>query len=267
MAASLALVAVLAPACASDLVPLRYGLEPGRTLEYRLRLEALVRRTLQDAPTEQRLVATFTSRQTITEDLGGGRARARITLDPIGLKVDGRAASPGPPQAFVVRLSSDGSVVEVESASGAPPEVLVPLGLDRLLPRLRPVLPTAAVAPGDTWASDLDLSDAAGTLSLDVSSRLAQLGLAGGHRAALIRSSYTSPVSRREEFANAIADIRGRDVGAQAAWFSLEGFLVSASGDSVGDYEVTFRPPGGDVGTGTVSGTLSVELHTEIGLV
>lgn len=264
MAASLALLA--AAACTSDRIPLRYGLEPGRTLDYSVRLDARVRRVLQGAPTEQRLVASFRSRQTITEDLGDGRARARITLEPISLTVDGRAVAPGPPQEFVVGLSSDGSVVEVESASGAPSEVLVPVGLDRLLPRLRPVLPPGPVSPGDSWASDLDLSDSSGRLSLDLSSRLAQLGLASGHRSALIRSSYTSPVERRETFENAIADIRGRDVGAQAAWFSLQGFLVRARSDSVGDYEVTFRPPGGDAGTGTVSGTLRVVLHTEMEL-
>jgi hypothetical protein len=264
-AASLALLA--AASCATDRVELRYGLERGRTLEYRLQLEATVRRTLQDEPTEQRLVARFRTRQTVTEDLGDGRARAVITLEPQSLTVDGREATAGPAQEFVVRLSADGSVVEIESASGAPPEVLVPVGLDRLLPRLRPVLPPAPVSPGDGWSSDLDLSDEAGTLSLDVASRLAELGLAAGHPAALIRSSYTSPVSRRETFANAVADIEGEDVGAQAAWFALDGFLVRAEGDSVGDYDVTFRPPGGDSGTSTVTGTLSVRLHTEIELV
>jgi hypothetical protein len=157
-------------------------------------------------------------------------------------------------------------VTEIESASGAPPEVLAPVGIDRLLPRLRPVLPPGPVLTGDRWGSDLDVTDETGSLSLDVSSRLSALGLAGGRRAALIRSSYTSPVSRRETFANAIADIDGRDVGAQEAWFALDGYLVRASGDSVGDYDVTFRPPGGDAGVGSVTGTLAVELHTEIEL-
>lgn len=263
-----AIALLLAASCSStDRVTLRYGLQDDRTLVYRLVLDADVRRTLGDQPTRQRLRATFRTVQTITEELGPDRARARITLEPETLVVDGREATPGPSQEFVVRLSSDGSVVEVESASGAPPEVLLPVGLDRLLPRLRPVLPPDPVSPGDAWGSDLDLRDEAGTLSLDLSSRLARLGIESGHSAALIRSTYTSPVSRRERFANAIADIQGRDVGAQSAWFALDGFLVRATGDSVGDYDLTFRPPGGDAGIGEVSGTLAVTLHTEMVLV
>lgn len=258
---------VAAPGCTTDRVTLRYGLEEGRRLEYRLLLDARIRRTLSGEPAEQRVQARFLSTQTILELVGDGRARARITLEPQTLVVDGRAATAGPDQEFVVVLSRDGSVTEVESATGTPPEVLAPVGIDRLLPRLRPVLPPGPVASGDRWGSDLDVTDESGSLSLDVSSRLASLGLAEGRRAALIRSSYTSPVSRRETFANAIADIDGRDVGAQAAWFALDGYLVRATGDSVGDYSVTFRPPGGDAGVGSVRGTLSVSLHTEIELV
>jgi hypothetical protein len=253
---ALSLVLLAAAGCTSDRVALRYGLEAGRVLHYRLSLEADVHRTLSGEPGEQRLAATFDTSQTVLELLAGGRARARITLEPRSLTVDGRAATPGPNQEFVVVLNPDGSVIEVESSSGAAPEVLAPVGIDRLLPRLRPVLPPGPVSPGDRWGSDLDLTDASGSLSLDVSSRLSALGLSGGHRAALIRSSYTSPVSRREAFANAIADIEGRDRGAQEAWFALDGFLVRASGDSVGDYDVTFRPPGGDAGVGTVTFTL-----------
>jgi hypothetical protein len=265
LALSLALLA--ATSCTSDQVSLRYVLRSGRSLEYRLVLEATVRRTLAGDPSEQRLVAAFHTTQTILEDLGSGGARAVVTLEPESLTVDGREATPGPDQEFVVVLSPDGSVTRVESASGAAPDVLAPVGLDRLLPRLRPVLPPGPVSTGDAWASDLDLTDDTGSLSLDVSSRLAALGLAEGHRAALIRSSYSSPVDRRATFENAIAQIEGEDVGTQAAWFALDGFLVRATGDSVGDYRVTFRPPGGSSAVGSVSGTLSVLLHTEIALV
>jgi hypothetical protein len=264
---ALALALLAATACGTDRVSLQYVLPSGRSLEYRLVLEATVRRTLGEDPREQRLEAVFRTRQTILEDLGSGRARAVVTLEPESLTVDDKQATPGPDQEFVVVLSPDGSVTEVESVTGAAPDVLAPVGLDRLLPRLRPVLPPGPVSPGDDWASDVDLTDDTGSLSLDVASRLAALGLAGGHRAALIRSSYTSPVDRRATFENAIAQIEGEDVGTQAAWFALDGFLVRASGDSVGDYRVTFRPPGGSGGVGSVSGTLLVLLHTEIELV
>jgi hypothetical protein len=73
-------------------------------------------------------------------------------------------------------------------------------------------------------------------------------------------------VKRREIFANAVADIEGRDVGTQEAWFALEGFLVRASGDSVGRYHVLFRPPGGEVGVAPVEGELHVRLHTDMRL-
>jgi hypothetical protein len=55
-------------------------------------------------------------------------------------------------------------------------------------------------------------------------------------------------------------------VGAQEAWFALDGFLVRASGDSVGSYRVTFTPPGGEVGLQPVQGALVVRLHTEMEL-
>ncbi|MCA1726605.1 MAG: hypothetical protein LC722_02815, partial [Actinobacteria bacterium] len=154
VALSLALLA--ATGCATDRVALRYRLEAGRILHYRLSLQADVRRTLSGEPGQQRLSAAFDTSQTVLELLPQGRARARITLEPRSLTVDGREATPGPDQEFVVVLSPDGSVIEVESSSGAPPEVLAPVGIDRLLPRLRPVLPTGPVSPGDHWGSDLD---------------------------------------------------------------------------------------------------------------
>jgi hypothetical protein len=77
---------------------------------------------------------------------------------------------------------------------------------------------------------------------------------------------YTSPVQRREIFANAVADIEGRDIGTQEAWFALDGFVVLVSGDSVGRYRVLFRPPGGEAGA-PVRGRINVRLHTEMRLV
>jgi hypothetical protein len=55
-------------------------------------------------------------------------------------------------------------------------------------------------------------------------------------------------------------------VGAQQAWFSLDGFLIRATGDSVGTYRVTFRPPEGELGVTPVEGALVVRLHTEMEL-
>jgi hypothetical protein len=56
-------------------------------------------------------------------------------------------------------------------------------------------------------------------------------------------------------------------VGAQEAWFSLDGFLVRSAGDSVGSYRVTFSPPGeGETGLAPVEGSLTVRMHTEMTL-
>jgi hypothetical protein len=87
-----------------------------------------------------------------------------------------------------------------------------------------------------------------------------------GHRSALVRTTYESPVDREEVFQNAVARMEGTDVGAQEAWFALNGFLVRASGDSVGSYRVTFTAPGGEVGLSPVEAGLVVRLHTEMHL-
>ncbi len=108
--------------------------------------------------------------------------------------------------------------------------------------------------------------DRTGTFSLAIDNRLLGLSITDGHRAAVISSSYTSPVDRTETFANAVADIEGRDVGNQQAWFALEGFVVRAVGDSVGTHRVTFRPPGATAGAQTVHGSLDVRIHTELAL-
>ncbi len=89
----------------------------------------------------------------------------------------------------------------------------------------------------------------------------------GGREAALIRTAYTAPVVRSEVFENAIAEFLGDDAGNQEAWFAVDGFLVRAVGDSLGRYDVTFSPPGGGADATTVSGRLTVRVHTEIELV
>ncbi|HEX9824350.1 MAG TPA: hypothetical protein VGB51_08165 [Actinomycetota bacterium] len=266
---ALPLSLLLLSSCADPDVSLTYGTEPGLRVQYRLTLEAEITRALGDGePQRQTLTATFRAGQEILEPSADGSTTARMSLDPVSLVVDGAAQNVGPGQAFVVTLGDEGEIVSIEDAStGETAEPLELVGIERLLPRLRPVLPETNVEVGDGWTGETSFSDTDGTFSLSSSSRLERLGLAQGHEAALIRTTYTSPVDRREVFANAEADLVGRDVGAQEAWFALEGFLVEATGDSVGRYRVTFRPPGGDDTVAPVQGSLVVSLHTEMTLV
>jgi hypothetical protein len=261
------LIVLSLAACTDDSVPLRYGLEAGRTLEYRLVLEAEVEGTLEGRTRAQDVVATFLVTQDIIESRQGGGAGARMTLTPEYLTVDGAPVDPGAGQEFEVELGPDGRVISIGEAAGEERQELAPLGIDRLLPRLRPVLPGAEVAPGDTWSSETEFTDDAGTFSLASESRLAELGVVGGVPAALVRTSYRSPVDRMERFANAVADLAGADMGAQEAWFALDGFLLRAAGDSVGTYRVTFRPPEGELGLAPVQGSLVVRLHTSMELI
>jgi hypothetical protein len=265
--AALLLAALSLGACTDDRVSLAYGLVPGRRFEYRLLLRAEVDRTLEGITRSQHVEATFRASQAIIERLEDGGARAEITLVPESLEVEGKEVEPGPGQEFSVRLGPDGRVVDIGEPTGEAREELAPVGLERLLPRLRPVLPGTEVAAGDTWSSETDFDDAGGSFSLSTESRLAELGVVGGYPAALVRTTYESPVNRRETFANALADLVGTDVGAQQAWFSLDGFLLRARGDSVGTYRITFRPPEAELGVTPVEGALVVRLHTEMDLV
>lgn len=262
----LALLALLS-ACAEPSVRLAYHLDEGRTLQYRLRLEADILRTLQEETREERVEATFRAGQQILEELGDGRTEARMTLDPVSLTVDGEPAATGASQEFLVTLGPDGEVVGVREVTEGGAEELAPVGIERLLPRLRPVLPETSVELGATWTGATQVQDEDGTFSLASSSRLAGLGRLSGEPAALVRTTYTSPVDRREVFANAVANLAGRDVGTQEAWFSLDGFLIRSRGDSVGRFRVRFRPPGGDVGIPPVRGNLQVRLHSVMELV
>lgn len=263
--ASLSLLAITA--CAPHQVTLSYRSEDGGLLSYQLELKAEIERTLSGQTRHELVEATFGIRQEVLDVLPGGRTRARMTLLPQSLRVNGTKRRVGRAQEFVVTARVDGSVVGIEEGRGETTEALAPVGIERLLPRLQPVLPGRPVAPGDTWRSASALEDANGTFSLSLQSRLAALGKARGHASALLRTMYTSPVERREIFANAVADIDGRDVGTQEAWFALDGFLVRASGDSVGRYRVLFRPPGGEVGVAPVRGRINVRLHTAMRLV
>jgi hypothetical protein len=258
------IVLLLASSCASDRVPLEYRNEPGRRLEHRLVLRADITRTLQGRTLQQEVVATFRVEQEVLPG-GGQGARATVSLVPESLSVDGGSVEPGPDQEFEIELAPDGRVVSI-TGEGADGGALGEVGIERLLPRLRPVLPGHPVRPGDTWHSTTEFSDRSGTFSLFASSRLTQLGFLEGHRSALVRTTYESPVDRAEEFQNATARMRGVDIGAQEAWFALDGFLVRATGDSVGSYRVTFTPPGEEVGIAPVEAGLVVRLHTEMQL-
>lgn len=263
----LLLAILLVAACADERIYLSYRLEEGRRLLYSLVIEAEMTRTLGGETRRQQVEAAFRAGQEVVERLDDGTVRARMTLDPISLEVDGVSQTVGPGHEFLVTLGPDGRVRQVERARGAATEPLALVGIERLVPRLRPVLPGGPVALGDAWTSDSRLTDEAGTFTVEASSRLAELGTAEGLPAALVRTTYASPVDRRETFANAAADLSGRDVGTQEAWFALDGFLVRAIGDSVGRYRVTFRPPGGEVGLQPVEGRLVVRVHTEMRLV
>jgi hypothetical protein len=239
----------------------------GAPLTFRLELTADVDRTLEGETRGQRIEAAFRVVQDVLFRQGDGTARALLTLAPTSLEVDGQSVTVGPGQEFLVTIAPDGRIVEIEESTGEPAEALAPVGLERLLPRLGPVLPEGPVGIGDSWASDTEFADETGRFSVALRSHLARLGMRGGEAAALVRTTYESPVRRREVFANAVADIDGRDVGTQEAWFALDGFLLQASGDSVGSYRVTFRPPGGEDVLEPVRGSLDVRLHTEMRLV
>lgn len=254
-------------ACTDDRISLSYGLREGTVFRYDLLLRAEVVRTLEDQTQTQDVVATFEVTQEILARTEDGGSQARMTMVPRSLLVDGRASETGPGQEFVVQLGPDGRVVSIGEPTGEATEELAPLGIERLLPRLRPVLPATLVSAGDDWSSTTDFSDTGGTFSLSTDSRLAELGSLEGHPAALVRTTYESPVDRRERFANAVAELAGTDVGAQEAWFALDGFLIRSFGDSVGTYTVTFRPPEGELGVAPVEGSLVVRLHTEMRLV
>jgi hypothetical protein len=273
--ALLVLILVAASSCTDDHVDLAYSLEPGRRLEYRLLLDATVLRTLEGESREQSVQASFLAGQEIVEPLPGGGARALFSLRPESLVVDGRTVDPGEPQEFEVDLGPDGRVVaigqpapaETPGGEAEETEAVAALGIERLLPRLRPVLPGEPVRTGEEWSSRTRFTDEDGEFSLALESRLARLGIEDGYRAALVRTTYVSPVDRRETFVNAVADIQGTDEGVQQAWFSLDGFLIRSIGDSVGRYRVTFRPPGGEAGLAPVQGALDVNLHTELELI
>lgn len=273
--ALLVLLLVAASSCTDDHVDLTYSLEIGRRLEYRLLLDATVLRTLEGETREQSVQASFLAGQQIVDPLPGGGARAVFSLRPESLVVDGRPVDPGEPQEFEVDLGPDGRVVAIgqpapaETTGGEAEgtEAVAALGIERLLPRLRPVLPGEPVRTGEEWSSRTRFTDEDGEFSLALESRLARLGVEDGYRAALVRTTYVSPVDRRETFVNAVAEIQGTDEGVQQAWFSLDGFLIRSIGDSVGRYRVTFRPPGGEAGLAPVQGALDVSLHTELELI
>lgn len=260
------LLLVLVPACGTDQVPLSYRLDPGLRLEHRLTLRASVVRTLAGQTRSEQIDATFRATQELVGPAEGGSVEAAISLVPEGLEVDGQPVDIGPAQEYAVRLGPDGRVVAVEVAAGEGTEVLEPVGIERLLPRLRPVLPGRPVGPGDSWSSETQFTDDQGLFTLTTSSRLTQLGVADGRESALVRTTYESPVDRQEVFANAVAQVRGSDVGAQEAWFDLDGYLIRAVGDSVGTYRITFMPPAEEEGLAPVRGSLRVRMHLEMQL-
>jgi hypothetical protein len=260
-----ALVAL--PSCAEHEVFLAARPEGGLPLIFRLELTADVDRVLEGDLREQHVEAAFRVVQDVLAWSPDGTARARLTLAPISLEVDGQTVGVGPGQEFLVTMAPDGRIVEIGDPTGEQAEALAPVGLERLLPRLGPVLPGAPVSIGDEWTSDTEFADETGRFSVALRSHLARLGMQDGESAALVRSAYVSPVRRREVFANAVAEIDGEDVGTQEAWFALGGFLLRASGDSVGSYRVRFTPPGGESILEPVRGSLDVRLHTEMHLV
>jgi hypothetical protein len=265
----LSILALTATACTDGQIRLSYGTETGRRLAYELRLEARIERTLSGSTRKQDIQAGFRAEQEVLERLAGGRATARMTLRPTSLVVDGRSQQAGTAREFMVTLGPDGRILEITGGGRdeLEDEALAPLGIDRLLPRLRPVLPGRPVTLGEDWRNDSEFEDSGGRFTLRLRSRLASVGVVDGRTAALVRTSYASPVSRREIFSNAVTEVRGQDVGTQAAWFALDGYLVRSAGDSVGSYRLVFRPPGGGTaGVAPVQGALRVRLHTEMSL-
>jgi hypothetical protein len=261
------LAAVALSSCAEHRVLLSSRPTGEAPLTFRLQLTADVERTLEGETGAQRIEAGFRVVQDVLFRQDDGTFRARLLLSPTSLRVDGQDVTVGPGQQFLVTMAPDGRIVEIEESTGEPAEALAPVGLERLLPRLGPVLPNEPVGIGESWTSNTEFADETGNFSVSLRSRLARLGMRDGVSAALVRTTYVSPVRRREVFANAVAEIDGQDVGTQEAWFALDGFLLGASGDSVGSYSVTFRPPGGEDVLEPVRGSLDVRLHTELSLV
>ena len=146
VAAPLLAVLLALAACGTDHLILTYGFEPGRELRYRLTLSADVLRTLSGEEREQRLRADFDATQEAVDALPGGGARIRITLLPRSLSVDGRSVTSGPAREFLADVDPDGRV----------------RGLEQLVTRLRPVVPSGPVGPGARWTATTTLQDPAG---------------------------------------------------------------------------------------------------------
>lgn len=213
-------------------VVLEYKHKKGETLTYRVRNNivnnAYVNGKPQRIAMSQIFVFTY---KTIALDENGD-STVRITYKSAVANVGGkRVTLPFAGKTVTLIVSPRGQVKSIKSLGGLSSSE----GIDyqHLLDDVPAPLPGRPVGIGDTWDStaDIRLPDGSGTLSVTVNYRLAGLRTVRGQRAAVIRSTFTSPVRLNLTQPRFILDMESTGRGSGVDYFSLDtGHMLRSTG-------------------------------------
>ena len=239
-------------ACRPDTV--RVAFRPPVGARFRYQVEVQKTRTIRlgsDEPQRTLDEARLEADETV---LAAGPEGIRVRVE---LRREGSA-----PRTFVVLFDRAAQLTAVESIEGLPASLLEPFGLSEIFPAAAGAPPARPLAAGERWSIDdrLRLAGSA-PARLRGSGRLVSFGVAGGRKAATIRSSTRLPVTTESALQGGRLSLQGTERTVSTATRELtDGAVETASATTGGSYNVVLSPPTGQ--GSPVAGTLVIEVRS-----
>ena len=244
---------LLLSACAPGTVQIAFSPEEGATYGYEIEVESSTT-TLVEGQDPSHSSNSFTL-----------EARHEVgRTDSDGTEVRVRLRSGGnEPRQLLVRLDRAAQLTEVIQVEGLPAEVLGELGLSEIFPAAVGAPPVGPLRPGATWQVDEPVQiPGSPRTRLMGTGRLEALDVMDGREVAVVRSSYSLPISRTSDGSTSSQTIEGTQTTRSRTTYDLaDGSVVASQAASVGRFILELRPPGENLGP-QLSGSLEVRVSS-----
>lgn len=248
---AIALLVLLAPACADGTVRVAFRPPTGARYTYRLTVTAEVVTRIGDRP----------ERRTVEEDVFTAH-HAVLSSGDDGSRVEVRVEAEGQEtRTFIVRFDRAGVLAEVQRIEGIPADILGGLGLSELFPAAAAAPPERPLAPGDRWVID-EVVDLPGSSRLQGTGRLTALGMVDGRKLATVESDFALPVLRTADDGENRLRLDGTQRTRATSTHHLDdGAVEQVEAETTGTFALELLPPEGTTGP-IVPGRLEVRVRS-----
>jgi hypothetical protein len=254
------LVLLLAGACLSGTVRLRYEFPKGRHVQYRWTIDA---RTSLDSAVEtrrDRVLSNLNVDQRVLGQSDEGNAQVRFVIEPVEVSENGVKEKNLQSTTLDVEITPGGGIARVVRSAHLPPAALHELELDTLLGEVLPPLPDRGLQLNESWPAPLKAEDKRSRIDLTGKGKLSGFRLKNQSRRAMIEVLRKGSVTTSQRIGRADTTVSGTSRIETNAEIDVDRHLLAASTSTARSIF--------DIATGgTAQGRVELLLKTQIELI